>query len=146
MDKGMRLRTPAALSIGIKVGGLSAANRPTRERLAAFQRAVIRERAAFGNDGLRLNLVFNIPGPMFQPDFDGVAVSRYDHKNQHLLVHAAVPDAPSGNVDGYLRAVLLLVRGEAHDYAARRKVRDSLDDVDAVIDHMIALLDEAQEA
>jgi hypothetical protein len=138
---GSSREVPALFSIGINSGGMSAANRPIHEALGDFMRTVVRERTAFANNGLRVNLVFNVPGPMFQPDFVGVHTSDFDRKNSHLLVLAAVPpELASDEVPNYLVGVLKTVGREVHAHAARKRIAESLDDFDAVIGRLVALL------
>ncbi len=125
---------PALFSIGLNVGGLNPANRDVYEALAAFQRRVVRERETFVNEGLRVNLVFDIPGQFFRPDFEGVVATRFERKRAHLLVLAAVPDKPRpADTGAYISGVLDTVRREAHAYAARRRLRVDLTNLDALL-------------
>ena len=82
---------PDLLAIGVSQGGSSPANELVYEALMGYMRTVIKERAAFPNEGLRLNIVFHIPGPIFQPDYQGVHATKFDRKSARLLVVAAVP-------------------------------------------------------
>jgi hypothetical protein len=82
---------PALLSIGINSGGVSPENKPIHDALSELQRRVIHERTRFPNEGVRINVVFDIPGPLFQPDHEGVRVARFDRRQKHILIIAAVP-------------------------------------------------------
>jgi hypothetical protein len=130
---------PAVLSIGLNVGGTSGTNRRIVDALADFQRAVVRERDKFDNGGLRVNLVFNDPGPFFRTDFEGVVISRYRRKDSHLLALAAVPiEVSEEQVSDYLVGVLQNLMDMIRQYVKRRKIADSLDCLEGVMDHMIA--------
>jgi hypothetical protein len=56
--------TPDLLSIGINVGGMTPANHLIHEALGGFMRMVIRERTVYPNEGLRINIVFHLAGPI----------------------------------------------------------------------------------
>jgi hypothetical protein len=130
--------TPALLSVGINSGGMTSANREVHEALASFQRRVIQTRDLFANEGLKVNIVFDLPGNLFRPDYEGVRVARFDSRHTHLLVIAAVPENLTvEGVPDYVNYVLEAVRTEARAEAAKRRVT-SLDAVEAVIDRLEA--------
>jgi hypothetical protein len=136
------ITAPALLSIGINSGGMSPQNHLVHEALGAFQRMVVREREGFPNDGLRVNIVFHVPGPMFQPDYEGVHASRLDRKNGHLLIVAAVPaELTYDQVSAYEAEVLRTAAREAREYVVKRKVPLKLDHVQALMDHLVAELE-----
>ena len=133
---------PDLLAVGISVGGMSPANQLIYEALGGFMRMVIRERGVYPNEGLRINIVFHLPGPMFQPDYKGVHATRLDRKNQHLLVVAAVPSTLRvDEVSKYFADVLRHAREEAARYLARRKVTIRIDTVSGLIDHLLNQLE-----
>ncbi len=134
---------PDLLAIGITRGGPSPANEFVNEALMGYMRMVIRERAAFPNEGLRINIVFHIPGPIFQPDYEGVHTTKLDRKSDSVLVVAAVPSTLRfDEVSGYFADVLREARQKAIVYAAKRKVGASADKVSALIDHLLNQIDE----
>lgn len=51
----------------------------------------MQRRTEYPNEGLRINVVFQIPGRLRQRDFEGVFPARYARKTNNLLVNAAVP-------------------------------------------------------
>lgn len=109
-------------------------------------RMVIRERAVFPNEGLRINIAFHLPGPMFQPDYEGVHATRLDRKTQHLLVVAAVPSTLAfEEVSRYFADVLRQARAEAGRYLAKRKVAIPTDRVSALIDHLLSEMEAAAQ-
>jgi len=103
-----------------------------------YMRTVIRERRAFPNDGLRINIVFHIPGPIFKPDYEGVHATKLDRKNNRVLVVAASPETLKfEEVARYFAHVLREARRTAIEYAAKRKVAALADHVSGLIDHLL---------
>ena len=135
---------PDLLSIGINVGGMTPANHLIHEALGGFMRMVIRERAAYPNEGLRINIVFHLPGPISQPDYEGVHATRLDRRTQHLLVVGAVPpDLRFDEVSKYFADVLRKALDEAIGYLRKRKVAISTDVVSALVDHLLQEIETA---
>ncbi len=129
---------PDLLAIGISRGGPSPANHLINEALMGYLRMVIRERRAFPNDGLRINIVFHIPGPIFQPDYEGVHATKLDRNNDRVLVVAAAPETLKfDEVSRYFANVLRDARRKAIEYAAKRRVAASPDNVSGLIDHLL---------
>ncbi len=130
--------TPDLLAIGVGTGGPSPANQLVNEALMSYLRMVMRERAAFPNEGLRINIVFHVPGPLFQPDYEGVHATKLDRKNERVLVLAAVPsNLQFDEVAIYFANVLREARQKAIDYAGKRKIAVSADRVSGLIDHLL---------
>ena len=129
---------PDLLSIGIVRGGPSPANEFVNEVLMGYMRMVIREAATFPNEGLRINIVFHVSGPIFQPDYEGVHATKLARKSDSVLVVAAVPSTLKfDEVSRYFADVLREARGKAIEYAAKRKVAASADRVSGLIDHLL---------
>ena len=84
---------PELLSLGLVVGGRTPSNELIREAFMALMRGVRERSEHYVNQGLRINLVFKVPGPLSRPDFAGVFPARYARKTSHLLVNAAVPES-----------------------------------------------------
>src|ERR1700674_2102187 len=102
------------LAIGVVSGGPSPANELVTEALMGYGRMVMRERTALPNEGLQINIVFHVPGPIFQPDYEGVHATKLDRKNDRVLVVAAVPSTLRfDEVSGYFADVLRQSRDEA---------------------------------
>src|SRR5437660_4635822 len=121
---------PDLLAIGVSTGGPSPANELVDEALMGYLRMVMRERGAFPNEGLRLNIVFHIPGPIFQPDYEGTHATKLDRKNDRVLVVAAVPaDLRFDEVSRYFADVLRQARDEASRYLAKRRATIAADRV-----------------
>ena len=129
---------PDLLAIGVSRGGPSPANELVNEALMGYLRMVMREQAVFPNEGLRINIVFHVPGPIFQPDYEGVHATKLDRKNERVLVVAAVPSTLQfDEVSGYFADVLRQARQKAIDYAGKRKLAASADRVTGLIDHLL---------
>ena len=140
VDSGL----PNLLAIGVSRGGPSPANDLVNEALMGYMRMVIKERGAFPNEGLRLNIVFHVPGPIFQPDYHGVHATRLDRKGDRVLVVAAVPpDLKFDEVSGYFVDVLRQARDEATHFLANRKVAIAADRLYGLIDHLISRIQAA---
>jgi hypothetical protein len=130
---------PDLLAIGIGRGGPSPASELVYEALMGYMRMVIKERATFPNEGLRLNIVFHVPGPIFQPDYEGVHATKFDRKGDRVLVVAAVPaDLKFDEVPRYFVDVLRQARDEATRYLAKRKVKIAADRLYNLIDHLMS--------
>lgn len=129
---------PALLSIGIRDGGAADKGAEVARALGRFMRMVVRERAAFPNEGLRLNIVFHVPGAFSQPDYVGVHATRLDRRSSHLLVVSGVPAGLAvGQVPAYLGDVLSMAFGEASAYLAKRKLQIETSSLQALIAHLI---------
>ena len=131
------IEKPHLLSIGINSGGVSPANHLVHEALGSFQRLVIRSREAFRNAGLRVNIVFATPGPLFKPDFQGVHATRIRRDANEILVVAAVPeDLTYDDVSSFIADVLRQAIAEARTYLRKRKVSVSTSELEAFINHL----------
>lgn len=131
-------KTPDLLAIGMNTGGLSPANQLVDEALASYMRMVMKERGLFPNEGLRINIVFHVPGPISQPDYEGIHATKFDKKNDRVLIVAAVPATLKfDEVSSYFADVLREARQMAIDYAGKRKVTASADRVSGLIDHLL---------
>jgi len=109
-----------------------------------FMRLVIKKRPMFPNDGLRINIVFHVPGPIVQPDYTGIHATKLDKKTATVLIVAAVPDTLKFDmVSRYVADVLREGRQRAIEYAAKRSVLASPDHVSGLIDYLV---DEIQAA
>jgi hypothetical protein len=92
----------------------------------------------YSNDGLRINIVFQLPGPISRPDFQGVYPARYAPKTNHLLVNAAVPESLQlDQVRGYFVQALRETRAAAEDYLQKRKINVDTSHVMALIDDLV---------
>jgi hypothetical protein len=80
------------LSIGIDRRGISPASEEVFHALNAIQRHVMDRREAFSDDGMKLLIIFEIPGPIGRPRKAGVHLSRFEPARSRALVVAVIPD------------------------------------------------------
>jgi hypothetical protein len=113
------------LSIGSVVGGSTPANRRWRDAIGELTHAVADARADIASP-LNVNVVFQVPGNVVQPDFDGARTGRYSKADRLLLVQVALPKEAPDDPDGYLRAALADAIGEAEEWARRRSIAPDL--------------------
>lgn len=127
---------PELLSLGIIGGGRTPRNEFVTEALLALMRAVRDRCAQYPNEGLRINIVFQIPGHISKPDFEGVFPARYARKTNHLLVNAAVPESlQADQVREFFVQTLEETKSAALDYLRRRRI-----DVDTT--HVMTMIDD----
>lgn len=128
---------PELLSLGIKGGGRTPRNELVIEALLALMRAVRDRRGRYPNEGLRINVVFMVPGPMFTPDFDGVHPARFARKTNHLLVNAAVPASLTfDHVPEFFAQALKETKSAAAEYLQKRKINVDTTYVMSLIDDL----------
>ena len=92
------LEGASLLSFGVVIGGRSPQNEMVGEALRPIAQRVVALRKGYPQKGLMINVIFHVPGPIHQPDYEGVHARRLDRKSGELLVHAAVP--PTLRFDG----------------------------------------------
>jgi hypothetical protein len=130
---------PELLSLGIIGGGMTPQNELIIEALQALMRAVRDRRGQYPNGGLRINIVFHVPGRFTKPDFQGVFPARYARKTSHMLVNAAVPE--SLQLDGlrkYFTDALSETKIAAAEYLRKRRIQVDTTNVMAFIDDLVA--------
>jgi hypothetical protein len=110
------------LSIGIVQGGGNALRFVVQD-LGDLMRLVSREAPRFTNQGLRVNVIFGVPGPLARPEFEGVEPGRFYSKRGLLVVGASVPDTlrPTETTD-YIRSTLAAAMTAAEERMRRKRV------------------------
>ena len=110
------------LSIGSIDGGATIGNR--RLWSEAIRQLSTQIQEALGEVGIPLgiNVVFQIPGKMIQPDFTGVRTGSYSKQRAGLMVQVALPETPPVDPYLYVRAQTLEAIDEAERWATRRGV------------------------
>lgn len=132
VNAGLRnFDSSAPLTIGVLNMGVTAHNRAWGPRIAD-----LRERVNTASDGisssLRINVVFQIPGDLLQPDFEGMRTGSFRSSDNLLLVQVALPEAPPNDADflvGLMEAVPELVS----KWAARRRLEADLAPLETII-------------
>lgn len=128
---------PELLSLGIIGGGRTPSNEYVTEALMVLMRTVRARRTQHPNEGLRINIVFQIPGPFSKPDFEGVFPARYARKTNHLLVNAAVPESlQADQVRAFFVKVLRDTKEAAAEYLRKRRIDVDTTNVMAFIDDL----------
>ena len=75
---------------------------------------------------LCVNVVYFIPGPTVQIDFEGVRTGSFSRAKRDLIVQAALPEQPAVPYDEILRSLMVASIDAAEAFAKRRKIADSL--------------------
>src|SRR5690348_8531542 len=70
-----------------------------------------------------INLVFQVPGPFFKPDHNGVFAARYVKMTHRMLINVAVPaDLTFEDVPDFFRRTMRAARDEAARYLAAKRI------------------------
>ncbi len=129
---------PELLSLGLVTGGITPSNELVKEAFMAVMRGVRDKRDNYGNQGLRINVVYKIPGPLARPDFQGVYLARYARKTHHLLINAAVPESLTfDHVPEFFSQSLKEIKLAVNEYLKKRKISVDTTDVISFIDDLI---------
>jgi hypothetical protein len=106
----------SVLSIGSIIGGPTPINRPWRERIQSLTRRIAAARIGFSAP-LNVNVVFQIPGDILQPEFEGVRTGAFARKESLLMVQVALPTEVPADVDQYLTMLTYSAIEEAGRWA-----------------------------
>ena len=94
-----------------------------------------------GTGDLRIQLIFDIPGPMVPVDYEGVRTGRFSGAKQMLVVQVAVPEGLTGSeMRRYLREALGEMVALAKAYVKRRKLPLSTEALERAVGELIARL------
>lgn len=81
-----------------------------------------------GPDDLRINLLFDLPGPLIPVDYEGIRTGSFWPSDQILQIQVAVPEGLASNeIRRYLTGVLLEAVHLARAYVKRRRLQLSVD-------------------
>lgn len=75
---------------------------------------------------LKVNVIFQVPGNILKPDFEGVRTGHYSKKEASLIVQAALPEDAPDDIEGHLKRLLVAAVDEAERWARRRGVASDL--------------------
>lgn len=129
---------PAALSIGIVLGGSDALSLSWRRVITGLGKRVIERRAGVISP-LRLNVVFHLDGATAPNEFTGVRTGRFNRKDAQLLVQVALdPRDPVVDRDETVMRLLLRAVDEAESFARHRGVADELGEIRALLHELPA--------
>lgn len=82
---------------------------------------------------LRVSVQFHVDGRLAPNEFVGVRTGRFNRRDAHLVVQAAVPNEVGVDRRAVLVALLMDVVAEAENDARRRGMAESLDEIRAVV-------------
>jgi hypothetical protein len=120
------------LSIGSVVGGPRADNAQWREGITRLSRRVAEARSGVRSP-LNVNVVFQVPGKMLTPDFEGVRTGKFSKKDSLLMIQVALPEQLPGDVDANLRDRLEAAVDEGERWARARGLADDLAEIRSLI-------------
>jgi hypothetical protein len=75
---------------------------------------------------LNLNIVFQVPGNLAQPDFLGVRTGHYAKNRALLIVQVALPEIVPDEPSEYLRSATEAAISEAERWASSKGLAESL--------------------
>jgi hypothetical protein len=123
------------LSIGSVVGGSSHLNRPWRDAVNRLMNRVAEARSSAVSP-LNVNVVYQIPGKILQPEFEGVRTGSFRKKDSLLLVQVALPEAVPDDVDADVLQRLKDAVDEAEVWAKQRRVADDLRVIKQIVESL----------
>src|SRR5437870_4813754 len=95
-----------ALSLGVVAGGVGSSTKAWTDAVRRVMNRVVELREGV-HSPLNLNIVYQIPGEVFHPDFVGVRTGRWSSHEQLLMVQVALPTESTDDMDS---RVILLAR------------------------------------
>jgi hypothetical protein len=119
------------LSIGAVAGGAST----SRAWEAAIKRVAQRviELRESRSSPLAVNVVYQIPGEVLTPEFEGVRTGRFSRRERLLLVQVALPPEPR-DADAEVRQLLSEAIEVAEDFARKKAmIEGSLSELRAIV-------------
>jgi hypothetical protein len=111
------------LSLGAIIGGTSASR--------VWELAVKRlaRRVAEAREGvvspLAVNVIYQIPGELISPDFEGVRHGRFSRSDRELIIQIALPWEPAGDPDMEVLALLRAAVNVAEDFARQERLTEN---------------------
>lgn len=68
-----------------------------------------------------MNVVFQVPGEFFQPDFVGTRTGTFRRRDRWLMIQCALPEGPPENAQDYLKTRLVEALDEAEVWALKKR-------------------------
>ena len=129
------------LYVSMVVGGKTPENARVISAIDELTRTVDELCPAPRPDDLRIDLIFDVPGPILGNDYEGNRNGRFVPQKCLLVVQAAVPAEIEGeDIPNYLKKALADTIGVAKAYAKRRKLPLSTDALERAVGELIARL------
>jgi len=123
------------LSIGFMVGGPTKANAPWEQALLRLMNEVASVREGVDSP-INVNVVFQVPGSILTPDFEGARAGTFSKNDSHLMVQVALPAAIPDDPDAYLRDLIELAVSEVERWNDRPKRRFDLGAVREILSRL----------
>lgn len=129
---------PGPLSIGAVLGDGDRKSMQWHKSIAAIMTEV-RSRRAGVSSPLNVNVVYHVDGRMAPNEFAGVRTGRFSRKSSALIVQAAVTDTSLEPEEQrpMLMELLNLAIDEAEEFARKKKIASSLDEIRGILDQLV---------
>src|SRR5213080_4738430 len=111
------------LSLGVVIGG-GTASRAWKTAVTRLGRKIIAAREGV-TSSLAINVIYDIPGELIQPNYTGVQVGRFSRKNRELLIQIALPPEPTSDADAEVLSLLHEAVELAEEFGRRRGLLES---------------------
>jgi hypothetical protein len=121
------------LSIGSVVGGATPANRLWRDAIRDLTSRIIEARSEVQSP-LNVNVVFQVPGNVISPDFQGTRTGRFSKQDSLLMVQVALPEQVPEETTTYLKNAIYSAIDEAERWAQGRRKPHDLSHLRAIVD------------
>lgn len=126
----------APLSIGSVVGGwLSPGTTRWNEALDILTHDVINGCRGISSP-LNVNVVYQVPGHLLRPEFEGVRTGSYSKKRNLLMVQVALPDEPPDDAVADVKRRLAHAVEEAELWARNRRLASELPELRHLVDEL----------
>jgi len=134
-------RPPKLLYISDRIGGESRDNSDVMAAIDALFRMVDEACPPPGPEDLRIDLTFDVSGPLFAFDYEGVRTGRFVPTKRLLVVQAAVPiDLKAQEAPQFFQEVLSRTVDLARQFVEPRKLSVSTNAVEQAVSALIERL------
>jgi hypothetical protein len=123
----------AALSIGAVLGDSDPESLAWRRAIGSLGRQVMQAREGVVSP-LRVNVVFHVDGRLVPNEFVGVRTGRFNKRDSHLLIQAAVPTGEASDRYEVLVNLLREAIGEAENFARSKGIAEDLASIRALVE------------
>jgi hypothetical protein len=126
-----------SLDISVITGG-TRGTRAWQEAIRVVARRLIAIRAGYSTP-LAVQVVFQIPGEVFRPEFVGVRTGLFSRREGRLVVQVAVAEEPDGDRQAWVIAMLREAVAEAERFAIMEALPDTdLSGLERLVDALSA--------
>lgn len=110
------------LSVGVIVGGAFAAKEWRNAVTQLAERLLEMSDEAASHDAVALNVIYQIPGEVMTPDFEGVRTGRYSKSKARLIVQVALPEEVPDDPERVVREYLDQAIGLAESFLLKKGI------------------------